>query len=398
MPYGPEWRLNRRIQTSLLSTRACEAYCILQDIGSKQLSYEMLTADNFTTPCHRFTSTVAFALAYGGGLRTHYNQAKELKDIDELTSLGFQAVSIGSFLVDIFPILDRVPIFFSSWKKSAEQIHENMRQKFTKLYDVALQDQTWNWARQALKKSETQDLSHEQRAFSIGELYLGVTHSNHIVLEVFVMASILHQSAVQQAQQELDSVIGSQRLPLFEDATKLPYVNAFITEILRWCPVLPLGFPHRVSTDDEYMGYKIPSNSIIFTNQWQMNMDEKFFDNPDCFEPERWIQNPDLPLSAFGFGRRSCPGECFARYTLFIAISRLLWAFNITGSNKDDLAHEKAAKESGRLGVLYRPSSFGARFQIRSSEHERVIKLDRAVADEERMRALEAIGKTLFSE
>jgi cytochrome P450 len=47
-----------------------------------------------------------------------------------------------------------------------------------------------------------------------------------------------------RAQAELDSVIGRERLPTFEDRPKLPFVDAVCREILRWRPVAPVGaFP-----------------------------------------------------------------------------------------------------------------------------------------------------------
>lgn len=49
-------------------------------------------------------------------------------------------------------------------------------------------------------------------------------------------------TAVQaKAQAELDTVVGPDRLPEFSDRSNLPYVNAIISELLRWQPVVPLG-------------------------------------------------------------------------------------------------------------------------------------------------------------
>lgn len=57
-------------------------------------------------------------------------------------------------------------------------------------------------------------------------------------------------TAVQaKAQAELDTVVGPDRLPEFSDRSNLPYVNAIISELLRWQPVVPLGtsLPFRPS-------------------------------------------------------------------------------------------------------------------------------------------------------
>jgi hypothetical protein len=52
-------------------------------------------------------------------------------------------------------------------------------------------------------------------------------------LSSFAYAMILHPSAQKQAQLEIDTVIGSERLPEFEDRSSLPYVEALCWEVLR---------------------------------------------------------------------------------------------------------------------------------------------------------------------
>jgi len=44
-----------------------------------------------------------------------------------------------------------------------------------------------------------------------------------------------------RAQEELDLVVGNDRLPGPEDREHLPYINAIVKETMRWQPVTPLG-------------------------------------------------------------------------------------------------------------------------------------------------------------
>jgi cytochrome P450 len=67
-----------------------------------------------------------------------------------------------------------------------------------------------------------------------------------------------HPLAQKKAQNELDTVIGTHRLPEFQDRPSLPYVEALYREVMRWKPVLPLGVAHAASEDDVYEGYFIP--------------------------------------------------------------------------------------------------------------------------------------------
>ena len=60
-------------------------------------------------------------------------------------------------------------------------------------------------------------------------------------LTAFVLMMCLHPQAQKRAQDEIDKVIGSDRLPSFADMPNLPYVSACVKETLRYWTVAPLG-------------------------------------------------------------------------------------------------------------------------------------------------------------
>ena len=51
----------------------------------------------------------------------------------------------------------------------------------------------------------------------------------------------LYPEIQRKAQAEIDAVVGTDRLPTLADRPHLPYVDAVISETLRWAPVGPLG-------------------------------------------------------------------------------------------------------------------------------------------------------------
>lgn len=71
-----------------------------------------------------------------------------------------------------------------------------------------------------------------------------------------------------KAQKEIDAVVGTHRLPNFEDRKSLPYVEAVMKETFRWRVVTPLGLPHAVITDDTFGGWLIPKGAVIIPNVW----------------------------------------------------------------------------------------------------------------------------------
>lgn len=72
----------------------------------------------------------------------------------------------------------------------------------------------------------------------------------------------------QKAQAEIDSVIGTNRLPSTTDRDNLPYVNAIVKEALRWHTVTPLGLPHKADEDDIFDGFLIPKGALLLPNVW----------------------------------------------------------------------------------------------------------------------------------
>lgn len=51
----------------------------------------------------------------------------------------------------------------------------------------------------------------------------------------------LYPEVQRKAQQEIDVVIGNDRLPTLEDRGQLPYLCALVSEVYRWMPVVPLS-------------------------------------------------------------------------------------------------------------------------------------------------------------
>lgn len=71
---------------------------------------------------------------------------------------------------------------------------------------------------------------------------LRVSHSQVVsAIYAFFLAMVLYPDVQAKAQAEIDSVVGSDRLPCFNDRDSLPYVDALCKEVLRWHSVGPLG-------------------------------------------------------------------------------------------------------------------------------------------------------------
>jgi len=158
-------------------------------------------------------------------------------------------------------------------------------------------------------------------------------------LQNFVISLLQSPVSQRKAQKEIDSVVGGDRLPVLADFERLPYIKALVREVFRFRPVLPIGFPHVAAENIAYKGYHIPRDSIIFMNIWGIYHHPDYFDEPETFKPERYLNNPFGTKKgvnttgfrdnlSFGAGRRTCPGEAMGMRTIMLNAMNLLWAFN----------------------------------------------------------------------
>jgi cytochrome P450 len=121
------------------------------------------------------------------------------------------------------------------------------------------------------------------------------------------------------------------RPPQPTDFAKLPYLYALIHEVLRMYP--PAYITARTSIEpSEIGGYDFPAGATILMSQWVMHRDPRYYDDPESFRPERWLDGLEgrLPAGAyfpFGDGPRRCIGQGFAMLEAAIVIGTLAQRF-----------------------------------------------------------------------
>ena len=60
----------------------------------------------------------------------------------------------------------------------------------------------------------------------------------------------MYPDVQRKAQEELDRVVGTERLPTFEDRSELPYVNAIVKECLRYVACFTSGLNLELDVAD----------------------------------------------------------------------------------------------------------------------------------------------------
>ncbi|OOQ89570.1 cytochrome P450 monooxygenase [Penicillium brasilianum] len=374
LPYGSRWRLHHRIQLELLAPHRIRSYRSLQDIESRQLLYDMLSSNDFSSHLRRYTASLVFTLAYGKRIDTL--DREEINEAHQITEKVAQAANqMGNLVVEAFPVLDYLPGFLAPWRRIGNQFYERTLSFFTHQMLQGQRSPTWNWTKHVIEMKESETLDTKEIAYLLGALYEGGSETTAAAIEIFVLACVLHPECVKHAQIELDQVVGSNRLPCFSDKAHLSYICAFTKEVLRWRPLTPLGVPHAPTQDIDFLGYHIPAGTTIFPNNWTIDQDNEVFEDSCAFRPSRWLEEPSLPLSTFGFGRRACVGKVLAENSLYLVISRLLWGYNISRAVENGLKVH-VDPWNMKQGIISAPAPFRADFQVRSEDHGAVIKFE----------------------
>ncbi|EPS72845.1 hypothetical protein M569_01910 [Genlisea aurea] len=150
----------------------------------------------------------------------------------------------------------------------------------------------------------------------------------------WAMAELIKNPRVQRkAQEELDRVIGQDRVLTELDFASLPYLQSVAKESLRLHPPTPLMLPHRASASVKVGGYDVPKGANIHVNVWAVARDPKVWKNPTEFRPERFLEEDvdmkghDFRLLPFGAGRRVCPGAQLGINLVTSMIGHLLHHF-----------------------------------------------------------------------
>src|SRR2546423_9232207 len=181
-------------------------------------------------------------------------------------------------MVDMMPFLKHLPDWLpgTGFKRTARHWKATVTSVVDKPY-AFVQDQLRNGTAQPsylskLLESSSAPLAHEAdhvARWSAASLYTGGADTTVSSMSYFFLAMTLYPSVQRKAHAEIDSVIGTSRLPTFADRKSLPYIDAIVKEVLRWHPVGPMGIPHMTTKDDVYENYFIPKGTLLLANIWE---------------------------------------------------------------------------------------------------------------------------------
>ncbi|KAJ2907023.1 uncharacterized protein MKZ38_008591 [Zalerion maritima] len=307
--------------------------------------------------------------------------------------------------VDIFPFLTWIPEWFpgGAWKTKAKEVKVNMENMYYGLQKASAlpggQASLLASIRRRFGKTsvpypkdhggfdtmEGPDLKiapedryeEDQLAWIGGSLLDAAVDTTLATMGVMIMVFANNPDIQKKVQREVDEVCGN-RKPRGEDLAKMKYLKACAMEILRWRPPAPNGLPHVLSKPSTYEGYAFLPGTTFLIDVWGIHMDPNFYEDPQGFHPERFLDNPMgikphlVPEAektgrkstyTFGSGRRMCPGEAFAVTSTIMNAATLAWAVDVKapgGKRIDD-----SINTGFITGLVLGPEEFAVDFSSR---------------------------------
>lgn len=168
----------------------------------------------------------------------------------------------------------------------------------------------------------------------VQDMMAGATDTSAVTNE-WAMAEILRNPRIQRKlQEEIDSVVGRDRVVSEADVSAMPYLMCVVKETFRLHPAGPFAIPRESMADTTLDGYHVPKGTRLLINIFSLGRSGETWSDPLGFHPERWeeenlsaIHDPAFRILPFGYGRRQCPGFLLGTTMVLLTLARLLHGF-----------------------------------------------------------------------
>lgn len=247
----------------------------------------------------------------------------------------------------------------SQFEAQSRRLAQKRRSSLSMTEQQHLQLQQQNQQRQA-NKSRFKSFSFDHLSSLVQDLFLAGTETTSQSLHWAVLYVAYFPQYQIKIHAEIDKVLGREKLPTESDRFKMPYTEAFINETMRFHCAGPILIPRSTTKDVTFRGYKIPAETFVMVNTWSAMRDPEHWDEPNRFNPSRFIdaktgllkkyRNP--AMMPFGVGKRACIGESIARMQLFLIFTSILQKFKIGIANESDFRNENLLKGIPGIGLI----------------------------------------------
>nr|XP_006131369.1 cytochrome P450 1B1 [Pelodiscus sinensis]XP_014433125.1 cytochrome P450 1B1 [Pelodiscus sinensis] len=380
--YSELWKLQRRLAHSTVRafSTACPAPRRLLEqhlLGEARALVRLLVRGSaggaFVDPARSLVVAVANVMsALCFGRRYRHGDAEFLRLVGRNEQFG-RTVGAGS-LVDVLPWLQRFPNPVRAAYRAFRQLNRDfygfVRGKFLQHRGSLRPGAAPRDMMDAFIRLQQQQprLPLEHVPATVTDIFGASQDTLSTALQWLLIFLIRYPKVQVKMQEEVDRVVGRDRLPCAEDQPHLSYVVAFLYESMRFSSFVPVTIPHATTVDTSIMGYFIPKDTVVFINQWSVNHDPAKWSNPEDFEPTRFLDengliNKDLTSNVmiFSLGKRRCIGEELSKMQLFLFTSILVHQCNFIANPNED------SKMDFTYGLTIKPKPFTVNVTLRDT-------------------------------
>ncbi|XP_018325402.1 probable cytochrome P450 303a1 [Agrilus planipennis] len=274
------------------------------------------------------------------GTRYNPNDVK-LKSLQKLLTILFTKIDIIGAMFSHFPFLRFVAPEYSGYN-----IYMDTHRRIWDFLDSEMEKhkQTFSpdnprdfmdiYLKALMSPTKKDSFSEKQLMAICLDLFIAGSETTNKTLGFAFIHLVLNPQVQTKCQEEIDRVIGRDRLPTLNDRSQLQYVEATVLEALRHFGGRAFAVPHRALEDTYLDGYLIPKDTTILANLRILLSEESGFEEPEAFKPERFIKDGRIELPdnyiPFGYGKHRCLGETLAKANIFLIIAGLLQRFNFS--------------------------------------------------------------------
>eukprot|EP01095_Lingulamoeba_sp_RSL-Kostka_P006771 TRINITY_DN2141_c0_g1_i1.p1 TRINITY_DN2141_c0_g1~~TRINITY_DN2141_c0_g1_i1.p1 ORF type:complete len:476 (-),score=122.39 TRINITY_DN2141_c0_g1_i1:249-1676(-) len=178
----------------------------------------------------------------------------------------------------------------------------------------------------------------EENAIMILSIFILAAYHTSVVATSFVIYLLcLHEDTQEEVRNEINQYLPDNQELTYDNIKDLPLLNRVINESLRL--YTPGPFAARITTEpitikSDEKQYNLPENTTIFYPICCLHINEKYWDNPLDFNPDRFLKENTkkrhaLAFSPFGFGLRKCPGNVAAWNSIRSLLCQILRRYRL---------------------------------------------------------------------
>ncbi|KAG6503121.1 cytochrome P450 703A2-like [Zingiber officinale] len=395
-PMGPQWKRLRRTCVEHLLTarrfesfagnRALEALHLMRDVRGKACKGEMIEVSQVLGA---FTMNNVTRMLLG---RRYLGAGPT--EADELLNLTHELFRLLGLVYpgDYLPLWRwLVDPFFVGTEKKIRDVSRRLDEFLQRVIDEH---------RQAIEAKNLTDGEHganrdfvdvllsmpgeeeeermddrEMKAIML-DTFAAATDTSAVASEWAMAEAIKNPELLQRAQEELDRVVGRDRMVRESDLGDLNYLRCIVRETFRMHPPGPFLIPRESMKATELMGYHIPAKTRVFINAHALGRNKSVWGNDaDEFRPERHLpadgervevlRRGELEILPFGAGKRKCPGATMGTTMVLLALANLFHGFDWEAPEEIDMeeAFGLALRKAKPLRAMAAPRLAASLFQ-----------------------------------